>query len=302
MSSTTAGLPALFLSCLLASGCASTPKPELTIHESDKGSVYLARVENKSFQAAHPIKLEPQLVARVLHGVYVQDEPTAIGAIITTQPKNTRALSDEDVAFLAPLISTAFAQAAADQQIGFRVTSTGTPSYSTKVGAAVGSSEPPLSLAPQETTAGLLYTHGRSLHVSLTQYRHRAQKPDMIAGPNRYYPDPTGVTTRGIVFLPKEVLRPDSYQQPTYSGDPDVKTFVIDYQALASLPEPPVAVPGVAAAGVPAAAASPVQPPAATAQEVEALKKELQEIKRQLTEQQSKQDSPKKKGTATPTE
>ena len=45
-----------------------------------------------------------------------------------------------------------------------------------------------------------------------------------------------------------------------------------------------------------------LSPPTLPLQEVETLKKELQEIKRQLDEQQSKKDSPKKKGTATPTQ
>jgi hypothetical protein len=287
---------------LVTGACATTPKPELTIHESDKGSVYLARVSDRAFQAAHPIKLEPPIITRVLRGVYVLDKPTTIGAIITTKPITKRALSDEEIAFLSPLISTAFVQASADQQIGFSVISTGTPFYSTKVGAAVGSSEPPLSLSPQETTSGLLYAYGQSLHVSLTQYRHRPQKPDMIAGPNRYYPDPTGITTHDIVFLPAEAIRPDSYKQPNFSGDPDATTFVIDYQTLASLPEPQIPAPAAAPASPPAV----VVPHAASEleavkesmskkdAEVEALKKEMEAIKKQLGEQQ-KSAQPKRK-------
>jgi hypothetical protein len=308
MSSPAARLPALFLSCLLASGCSSIPKPELTIHESAKGSVYLARVPDKSFQAAHPIKLEPQLIARVLRGVYVRSDMTTLQALAGRQSHPVRVFTDEDIdEFLAPLIATALGQAAPDQQVGFRVANLATTTYTQTTGAGVGSSEGPLSLSTTETTGGLIYAHGLSLHFALTQYRHRPQKPDTIGGANRYYPDPTGVAHRDVAFVPKDVLRPDSYQQPNFSGDPDVTTFVIDYQALALLPEQPVAVPGVVPAAAPAAAAPAVVVPHTTSElesvkesitkkdaEVEALKKEMEAIKQQLNEQQ-KPAQPKRK-------
>ena len=71
-----------------------------------------------------------------------------------------------------------------------------------KEGAALGSSEPPLTLAPKETTSGSLFAYGRSLHMSLTQYRQRPRRPDAIGGANRNYPDPTGLDRRELVFLP----------------------------------------------------------------------------------------------------
>ena len=282
------------ISCFLASGCASSPRPELTIHDSQRGAVYLERIPDTSFQATHPITLESGTIARTLRGIHVRDDKNALQALFASQSATARAFSDEEADFLAPFIASAFARATPDQRIGFRIIQTGSPSYSQKEGAGVGSSEPPLTLAPRETTAGTFFAYGRSLHMSLTQYRRRPQKPDTIGGPNRYYPDPTGLDRRELVFLPKEAQRPDTYRV----GDADLSTLIIDYELLARLPDQPAA-----PVAVPPAAASPVQPaaqPAATAQEVETLKKELQEIKRQLDEQQSKQDSPKKKGTATP--
>jgi len=278
------------LACFLASGCASSPRPELTIHDSQRGSVYLERIPDTSFQATHPINLEPSTIARALRGVHVRDDKNALQALFASQSASARAFTDEDADFLAPLIATAFARATPDQRIGFRIIQTGAPSYSQKEGAGFGSSEPTLTLAPKETTSGMLFAHGRSLHMSLTQYRRRPIKPDAIGGPNRHYPDPTGLDRRELVFLPKEAQRPDTYRV----GEADSPTLVIDYELLVRLPDQP-------ATTAPApAAASPAQQPAATAQEVETLKKELQEIKRQLTEQQSKQDGPKKKNPAPP--
>ncbi len=280
------------ISCFVASGCAPSLRQELTIHDSPRGTVYLERIPDTSFQATHPITLESGTIARALRGIHVRDDKNALQALFASQPTTARAFSDEEADFLVPLIASAFTRATPDQRIGFRIIQTGSPSYSQKEGAGLGSSEPPLTLAPKETTAGMLFAHGRSLHVSLTQYRRRPQKPDTIGGPNRHYPDPTGLDRREIVFLPEAAQRPDTYRV----GDADLPTLIIDYELLAKLPDQPTT-----STAAPPATASPVQP-AATAQDVEALKKELQEIKRQLTEQQSKKDSPKKNGTATPTQ
>lgn len=134
------------LASFLAYGCAS-PRPEIIIHESQKGSVYLERASDRSFQAAHPIKFDPSLIARVLRGVQLQERTGTIQTLFASQPKVVRAYSDEDVNFLAPLMATAFSQAASDQQVGFRLTYPATGrSLSGGVGAGVGSSDPPSEL------------------------------------------------------------------------------------------------------------------------------------------------------------
>ena len=300
---------AALLVCWIATGCASSPRPEVTIYESAKGSVYLARVENKSFQAAHPLKIEPQLIARVLRGMYVQSDVTTLQTLAGRQAHPLRVFSDGDIEdFLAPLIAKALRRAAPDQMVGFRVVNMTTTTYTQTTGGGVGSSEGPFGQPVMETTGGLIYSHGLSLHVAVTQYRHRPQKPDTIGGANRYYPDPTGVAKREVAFVPKEALRPESFNQPNYSGDPDVKTFVIDYQALAVLPEPKVAVHGTAEAGPPATASptageleSVKESMAKKDADVEALKKEMEEIKKQLNEQhKSAQPKPKSKPAAKP--
>lgn len=274
------------LACLIATGCASSPHAGPTIHDSPRGTVYLERIPDTSLQATHPITLEQATIARALRGIHVRDDKTALQALFASQQTAARAFSDNDVDFLAPLIASAFARATPDQRVGFRLVQSGVPSYSQKEGAALGSSEPPLNLAPKETTAGAFFAHGRSLHMSLIQYRQRPRKPDTIGGPNRNYPDPTGLDRRELVFLPREAQRPDDYR----IGETDSPTLVIDYELLARLPDQPAA----------PASAQPPEPAAATAQEVEALKKELREIKRQLQEQQSKEARPKQKSKSSP--
>ena len=273
-------LAVALLACLIASGCSSSPRHGLTIHDSPRGSVYLEQIPDTSFQATHPITLEAGMIARALRGIQVRDDRNTLQAFLVSRPEAVRAFSDEEAAFLAPFISIAFTKASPDQRIGFRINQTPSPPDSKKEGAAPGPSEPPLTLAPKEITSGVLFAYGRSLQIHLIRFRSGHEKRSMIDGPNRHYTDQTGLTGRKLMFFPKEAQRPDTFQV----GETETPTLVIDYGLLEKLPDQPAALDTTLPA-----AASPVQPatqPAATAQEIEALKQELQEIKKQLNEQQ----------------
>jgi hypothetical protein len=280
------------LACLIATGCASSPRTGPTIHDSPRGTVYLEGIQAGSFQATHPITLEAGIIARALRGIQVRDDRTTLQAFLASRPEAVRAFTDEDANFLALYISTALTKASPDQRIGFRITQAIPPPESTLAGA--GSSEPSQILAPGETTSGVLFAYGRSLQIHLTQFRSGSQKRSMIDGPNRHYADQTGLTGRKLEFLPEEAQRPDTFKV----GETGFPTLVIDYELLARLPEQPAA----PAPAAPAAARTdqPAAPAAATTEDVETLKKELREIKRQLQEQQSKEARPKQKGKSSP--
>lgn len=284
---------ALF-ACVIAPGCTSSPRPELTVHDSPRGSVYLERIPETSFQATHPINLEPGTIARALRGIHVRDDRNTLQALLASRPEPSRAFSDEEADFFAPLIASAFSKAASGQWIGFRIAQTVPPSYSQKEGAGLGSSEPPPTLAPKEITSGVLFAYGRSLQIHLTRFRSGFQKRSMIDGPNRHYADQIGLTGRELVFLPKEAQRPDTYRV----GDADHPTLIIDYELLARLPDQPAAPAQTSPAS--AGPGQPTAPAAATAQEVEALRKELRDIKQQLLEQQSGTERSKQKGKPAP--
>lgn len=321
--------PAVLAACALASGCASSPRSEATVHESARGSVYVSldRVSDKSFQATHPIKLPPDVIARALRGLYVLEETSAAQAVFATQVKPVRAFSDEQIQFLAPSVAAALAEAVSDQRVEFRVV------YPVPAGllpegkgAAVGSSRPYSPGPGLETTGGTLYVYGLSVHLTLTKYRHRPERPDTINMPNRRLPDPTGLSQREVLFFPREALRPETHQQTGFLGEPDLKTFVIDYELLARLPaaQPAAASPSAAQpetlAGEPAQPSSPVtgsatKPSAQKAatvedlqsmkeliikkdMELEVLKEEMRSLRRQLEEQAESQKPKGKKKPA----
>ena len=269
---------------LLFPACSTGPELDTKIDESPQGAVYLKRISERSFQVAHPIKIDPSTIALALSGIVIRDNQEPLQNRVGTADAR-RAFSGSEVGYLAPLITEGLRRAASDQQVEFTVRQVGQPGLSERAGAGVGS-EPLMSFQPRESTNGILYAYGRSLYVTLTRYRSREEPTTIINMANRKISDTTGLANRTVSFLPEAAKRPESYLDARSTGH----TLVIDWELLAMLPE---------ASSVPASAQSaPVPPPSQAASgekadppkkdaEIEALRKELQEIKKQLAEQQA---------------
>jgi hypothetical protein len=256
---------------LTLSACATKPELDLTIHESDRGAVYVERIPDRSFRAAHPITLSADTMARVLRGVAVKDNRGPFGNIIIGRPEAVRAFRDEDIQFLAPLLVEGLARAVSDQQVGFRVVHSGM----------------------YESTKGSLYAHGQSLYLTV---------PWLISLSGSGAAGPALPPT--ILFIPESAKRPDNYRDARSTE----MTLVIDYGLLASLPTDSGAAPhgqaptdapriatGQTTAPVPATQAiqSPTQP---SEREWDDMRKELQDIKRQLAEQETERNTQKQHG------
>jgi hypothetical protein len=234
--------------------------------------VYLERISDRSLQAAHPITLSADTMARVLRGVLVKENRGFIGGLFGGKPEAVRALGDEDVEYLAPLLVEGLTRAASDQQVGFRVGQTGTSA---------------------ELKNGSLYAYRQSLYLSL---------PWLMAV-SRY--GAGGPTLPPIIlFIPESAKRPDSYRDARSTES----TLVIDYALLATLPANASVLPSsVIPSGGPAATAGQSTAPSQTPKEVqhgsvskdselEDLKKEMQGIKRQLAEQEAERNAQKQIG------
>lgn len=288
----------LIPTCLVLSlgSCASTPELDIMLGESPRGAVYLERIPDRSFQAAHPIKIDQDTLARVLRGISVKEDQGLLRTLLAGQPSTVSAFTDDEIRYLVPLLAEGLARAATDQQVGFRLIQSGSPGFSQTVGAGVGSSEPSPVLSLMETSRGSLYAYGRSLYVTILEFRVRSERADTINMANRRVPDPTGLMNRTLSFTPESAKRPDSYRGKNSTDT----TLVIDYELLATLP---------ANSGTPAgqtiAPSGTAQPPARSQTpdsntdsqlrvlqeqmrqknvELEDLRKELQDIRRQLTE------------------
>jgi len=262
---------------LVLSACATGPEQDLTIHESERGAVYVERIPDRSFQATHPIALSVDTMARVLRGVVVEDSRGLLGSLVAGKSETVRAFGDKDIDYLAPLLVEGLTRAAPDQQVGFSVVQIDTPISPKSVGPVFCSSSvrfPGVCLseqqpgeAPEESTKGSLYAYGRSLYLTLTEYRHRLGRADT-----------TTLASRMVHFIPESAKRPDSYRNSRTTD----ATLVIDYDALATMP---------AASFIRSTAAQPPAPvkgePIQRDTDLDELRKELQDIKKKLVEQEA---------------
>jgi hypothetical protein len=203
------GVPFLVsVMCLFVSACALTRPAEDTVFADDpRGAVLLQRVDDPWFTTAHPASVSPLLLTHVLRGVQVQTVPEDA----TTEE---RVFSDEETAFLSPLMSTALSKATKNQLVAFRVTQ----------GPDLGGA----------TTGGLLFTRGRILHLWLTHYRALSVKTDAGASQDRQARNPQGLAPRQLRFVPETVQQPNRNQQPDVIAPPPLATLVIDYTMLAT--------------------------------------------------------------------
>ncbi len=284
-------LALLFLAgfTLALSACATRPDQDLTIHESERGAVYVERIPDRSFHATHPITLSADTMARVLRGVVVKDSRgPVLGNLIPGKSKVGQAFEDKDVEYLAPLLVEGLTRAASDQQVGFRVVQVDAAATSEIGGLTFcvdsvrlpGTCESELPSAPisEVSTAGSLYAYGQSLYLTLTEYRHRTIRAEMSTTANRRIFNPSGMGNRTVQFVPESVKRPDSYRT-ALSTD---ATLVIDYGLLATMPT---------ASDMRSTAVQPSRPvkedSAQRDTDLDELRKELKEIKKKLAEQET---------------
>ncbi len=268
---------------------------DVMIHESERGAVYVERIPDRSFHAAHPITLSADTMARVLRGVVVTDsrgflanlaaaKPGTLlaaakpGALLATgKPEALRAFRDEDVEYLAPLLVEGLTRAASDQQVVFHVVQIGAPISPQSGGVAFcwDSVRLPGTCVSEQPllTEGSLHAYGKSLYLTLTEYRHRLKPGETI---NKA--DATGLGNHTVHFVPESAKRPDSYRNARSTD----ATLVIDYDMLATMPaasdmQPTTAQPPTPASGEPTQRDT----------DLDELRKELQEIKKKLAEQEA---------------
>jgi hypothetical protein len=258
------------LACLIVLPACGSLSDRILIEKTQEGAVYLERLPNrgstamfsgpvKTFQATQPILLPSQTIARVLNGIGIQVNPAAG----TGAAGPVSLFSASEVAFLAPLVSKALAQAEKDQRVHFFLGAGG------------------------EGTTGLVFVHRPYLHFTLGRLKTGAATSD----------------SHVLAFSPHEAFRSKDLPQSWMTIEPDRPTVTVDYELLATLsPTPAVAAevgrepdsqPPARATGD----ASTVKPGMAEeleslrelvikqAKELQALKTELETLRRQTPDQ-----------------
>lgn len=305
----------LFLAtlCLISIACTSTAPAGKTHAEDPRGAVSLQAFSDQSIQAAHPINLDPALIARVLSGLHVQERQRILQEMLTGSSSATSAtsvFSEEQVKFLAPRIANALTTARAGEAVAFLVKSS-----RKNIG--------PLEQSVTETTAGSLYVYGLSLYVTLSHYRSAPGQTNQDSLVHRRLPDSSGLSNRTLHFAPSSAQRPDSFLR-SMGGVSTERVVAIDYQRLQQTVEserfvqetsPPVErvatpthepLPATTVSGAAAQTAETIVQRDAEIRtlkdlvikkdlELEDLRKDLQSIRKQLDSQIIRQDGRKRR-------
>jgi len=137
------GLVGIAAVALVVSGCAGGTK----LAHNAKGSVYLEEVTDWSFEANHPAVIDQLTITKIVKGLYRNEGMSGSSGMLAGGSKPMRIFSDEDAAFLSPLLAQGLSKAKPEQLVGFRVSS-----------SAGSGSEP---------TAGSIYVQKGSIYLTI---------------------------------------------------------------------------------------------------------------------------------------
>ncbi len=232
----TASLAAGFL--LAACSTPSATPPLSAQVESPRGSVIIEQLSGRgtsatwggntrSFQATHPVDLNPQLIATILDGVRLQPARSQTGKQALPDPSATPVFTGEDQAFLAPAIAKALTNMDPDQRVVFRVLRhTATES---------------------EITTGSLFVNRPTIQITLRRFRVKSS----------YGPE-TGLVGRQVTYSQPEAIVDNAPPQSWVLVEPRESTAAINYETVARLAKTEVTAPPKQAEPDPTPAVAPV--------------------------------------------
>ncbi|MBX3325468.1 MAG: hypothetical protein U0223_04665 [Nitrospira sp.] len=146
---------ALAISFMTLTACASPQFTTLTVYESPQSFVRLEvdRTLDREARWNHPVSLSPDQMVALLSGVVFQ-EPVAKLPLYDdfSQPRSHSALTESEIALLAPLLAIALKKASPDEIVTFY--------HSTA-----------RSATHRLVTSGGLFVEGDNLHLLLANYR-----------------------------------------------------------------------------------------------------------------------------------
>lgn len=141
---------------LLCYGCAAPHITTLTLYETPQAFVRLETdptVGSGPPQHSHPAKIHPEIMAAALAGIVIEDPVTRFPLYDDlSQPRRRQALTDEEIARFAPLLSLGLEKATPEEVVTFY--------ESVRRGGG-----------RREVTSGGMFVAGDELHVLLSNLR-----------------------------------------------------------------------------------------------------------------------------------
>ena len=207
----------VLLGCLVSiEACSWTPQIETELHNSSQGMVLLRTMEDSSLRGDHPVDIKGTTMEQILRGAHTFRDPRLIEGLITDNDKPKRLFSQTQIGFLAPLLSSALAQATPEEEVFFQCTS----EYE---GA------PPIK--------GNILVHDSTLFF---KWEEPLSKPKVLAKQHRRTSglmDPSMPQGHMITFFPYEAIRVEDDSTKYYLKRLGENTLAIDYSVLAGLPK-----------------------------------------------------------------
>jgi hypothetical protein len=203
-------------------GCAArSPEWVRTVSEEGLNTVRLDAEPDGSVNS-QPAELSQQQVASLLRGVRAWEQRNVFHRLYAGEAPRTRAFRDDEIAFLAPALSKALAQAGASQRVYFHL------AHADPQGA-------------QETTSGWIFVRDPNLHLLLSEVHDKhAPGPD-ISKYDRQMPDvPEVPGDFSITFEPEEYLVQARSRARWFAPDQREELVIRYRDALPGLPAHPI--------------------------------------------------------------
>jgi len=218
-----AGLvPALAFTAILSVGCAAQLPQRITPISEEGLNVVRIETTSGTERNTQPVALTPGEVGTILRGVRVWEQRNVIHRLVSGEAPKTRAFRDDELAFLAPAISRALAQAGPSDRVYFHV------SHATSTGE-------------EETTTGWIFIRDPILHLVLSEVHDRHGPGPDISRYDRQMPDiPPTSGSFNATFEPEQYLVKIRSGGGWFSADQREELFIRYRDALSSLPVHPL--------------------------------------------------------------
>ena len=259
--STTLGFLVLIMNI---SACSLVPTVQTPIHQSERGTVALRTFSDPGFKASHPKALESTMMFLVLQGLRVQEEKGTLAKLMTDDMPSAPAFSQDQILYLAPLLTSAFSQATAEEQVTFLLTN---------------------NSSNQKThTEGRLFIEDSFLYLSISQYQTPFTQPTLLSKPTSSFNRPKEWE---LTFYPISALHNQTEGVRVTTDDTILNMLHIDYNRLNKIAESrkeeslksSISHPDASEASIPAPKKQ---------EEIDVLKKEVEDLKDSLRGQDKK--------------
>lgn len=203
-------------------GCAGhADPPPRAVYQSGPTTVQLER-DPESSANSHPVQLTPSEVGTLLRGVRVWDRRNFLQRLFAGEADKMRAFRDDEIARLAPALTSALAEATREERVYFRLSR-------------------PTDDGLEEVTTGWISVRDPLMHLSFRDVHHTRGPMPEISKYDRQMPDiPETSTPFNVMFEPEEFVAATRTIGAFYAPDQREEVEIRYRPALSVMPSYPI--------------------------------------------------------------